>query len=262
MSKYTENAEKWLQLSEIDFFTHFVKSWIPFNAWYRTNYPDAGNDRTAINQIKVGSNRFKDGFRRLIQNSNLESKDFNNNLAQLHYYLENALLSSGDSQISFTKILEIDKSNLLRTETYRKYQYYINIELEDRSAKVKCVQVTVKNATSTSLNYRHNSFDAEHLNIQANTKLTVAQKEYLIPLFNQCNPRKINSLIVGEHEEYMKIGEYCFKKDEGRLFSALVEILYSLRNGLFHGEIVPDKHSSKVYKYAYEVLKNLLDQIH
>ena len=38
-STYTENADKWKSLADIDYFTHFVKAWIPFNAWYKTYYP-------------------------------------------------------------------------------------------------------------------------------------------------------------------------------------------------------------------------------
>ncbi|MGD1922252.1 MAG: hypothetical protein ACFCAD_27165 [Pleurocapsa sp.] len=47
-SLYTENSEKWKALASIDYFIHFVKAWIPFNAWYKNYYPDLKTDPKAI----------------------------------------------------------------------------------------------------------------------------------------------------------------------------------------------------------------------
>lgn len=51
-SLYTENSEKWKSLASIDYFTQFVKAWIPFNAWYKNYYPTIKTDREAINEIQ------------------------------------------------------------------------------------------------------------------------------------------------------------------------------------------------------------------
>lgn len=59
-SPYTEHAEKWKALADIDYFTQFIKAWIPFNAWYMTYYPNLTTDRQAINEIKSTSNKFRD----------------------------------------------------------------------------------------------------------------------------------------------------------------------------------------------------------
>lgn len=45
---YTDNIEKWKSLSDIDYFTYFVKSWISFNAWYKNSYPNLKTDREAL----------------------------------------------------------------------------------------------------------------------------------------------------------------------------------------------------------------------
>ena len=58
-SLYTENSEKWKNLASIDYFTHFIKAWIPFNAWYKNFYPDLTTDRKAIDEIKSTSNKFR-----------------------------------------------------------------------------------------------------------------------------------------------------------------------------------------------------------
>jgi len=56
-SLYTENSEKWKSLASIDYFTQFVKAWIPFNAWYKNYYPNLRTDREAINEIKAHPNQ-------------------------------------------------------------------------------------------------------------------------------------------------------------------------------------------------------------
>ena len=39
-NNYTENAEKWKVLADIDYITQFVKAWIAFNAWYKNYFPE------------------------------------------------------------------------------------------------------------------------------------------------------------------------------------------------------------------------------
>ena len=36
-------------------------------------------------------------------------------------------------------------------------------------------------------------------------------------------------------------------------------MLYSLRNALFHGQIIPNKDTNLVYEPAYKILKMLID---
>ena len=53
MPASTENITRWIEQSEIDYFTHFIKAWIPFNAWYNLRYSNLGSDREKINSIKT-----------------------------------------------------------------------------------------------------------------------------------------------------------------------------------------------------------------
>jgi hypothetical protein len=41
------------------------------------------------------------------------------------------------------------------------------------------------------------------------------------------------------------------------IFAGLVEILYSMRNLLFHGELVPDPEANRTYEPAYHLLRHL-----
>jgi hypothetical protein len=49
----TANIKQWLEKSEVDYFTQFVKAWIPFNAWYRREYDTLEKERDVPNEIKT-----------------------------------------------------------------------------------------------------------------------------------------------------------------------------------------------------------------
>ena len=55
----------------------------------------------------------------------------------------------------------------------------------------------------------------------------------------------------------MKIDTYYFMNDRSAVFAGLIEILYSLRNLLFHGELVPDPDSNRTYEPAYHLPRHL-----
>jgi hypothetical protein len=87
-SLYTENSEKWKSLASIDYLTQFVKAWIPFNAWYRSYYPDLDSDRKAINEIKATQNKFRDKLISLLTNEGNDGVSFKSRTAELHLALE------------------------------------------------------------------------------------------------------------------------------------------------------------------------------
>ncbi|WP_287693246.1 hypothetical protein, partial [Microcystis sp. M078S1] len=78
---YTENSEKWKNLASIDYFTHFIKAWIPFNAWYKNFYPDLTTDRKAIDEIKSTSNKFRNKLVSLLINGDNDGVAFKSRIA-------------------------------------------------------------------------------------------------------------------------------------------------------------------------------------
>lgn len=69
---YTQNSEEWKALSSIDYFTHFVKAWIPLSAWYKNYFPSCSTDRQAIDFIKSHPNRLKDKLVSLLTQQSVE----------------------------------------------------------------------------------------------------------------------------------------------------------------------------------------------
>jgi hypothetical protein len=43
---------KWKELSEIDYFSLFIKNWLAFNSWYVSHYSGLEKDRDIIEEIK------------------------------------------------------------------------------------------------------------------------------------------------------------------------------------------------------------------
>ena len=103
-SLYIENFEKWKTLASIDYFTHFVKAWIPFNAWCKNCYPQLKTDRQAINEIKSHPNKFRNRFASLLDGGSNESTFFKNRISELHLELERKYIFNRGSRINFESI--------------------------------------------------------------------------------------------------------------------------------------------------------------
>ncbi len=259
MSLYTENEEKWMQLIEIDYFTHFAKAWIAFNAWYKNHFPSINSDREAINKIKSENNRIKGRFNSLLTGNNEESEIFRSYLGQLHYFLLNNEINNNEQRIWFENfIIELDRNCLEQRKEERGINYFVRISLS--RYEILHVLATVKNSKKENLcNYSHNGYDLEHFKKSNDyQKLSNAQQRNIETLFKEANPKKPISFLTTNERNSIKIGNYKFIDNQELLFKGLIEILYSLRNVLFHGQIIPDKNTNQVYEQAYKILKMLL----
>lgn len=257
-SSYTENEEKWKSLADIDYFTHFVKAWIPFNAWYKTYYPDLRTDREAINEIKKTSNTVRNKFLGLLSGENDESEQFRASLAHLHYCLNNTIIENNKQRIYFESfVIETDRSCLIQRDTYNGISYYV--ELTMQGAKVSRTVATVISSTYRNLlNYSHTSYKLQHLrSFREFERLSNIQKRFLENKFNDANPFKPVNLISSP-EGGIRVGQYYLINDPTTIFKGIIEMLYNLRNVLFHGQIIPNRDTNTVYEPAYKVLKMIL----
>jgi len=274
LSLYTENEERWKQLSDIDWFTAFTKVWISFNAWYRNHYPDLRTDRKILEEIKNSHNNFKSKFNSLINGIDEKSNYFRDTLGFLQYKLANKEIKHNGIKLSFEEFVEIDQEQRSREETVRGIKYKIIREIPNLYTKiVKYPLIEIKNSrgqeifklTNIEISFSDiNEFmrilEEKLKTYEQFNRLSDNQKSKFISMLNELTPFKIiNLLEITDGENYFECGRFKFRKDENLLFSALVEILYSLRNVLFHGKIIPDKETNEVYEPAYKILKMLVD---
>ncbi len=91
---FTENRDRWLQMSEVDYLGQFVKAWLAFNAWYRSAYTET-QDRRIIEEIKWNPNPIASRFRPLLLQASEEAEQFRSEIGLLHHRLERYELHSG-----------------------------------------------------------------------------------------------------------------------------------------------------------------------
>ncbi|MFT4694110.1 MAG: hypothetical protein ACI8TE_001011 [Francisella sp.] len=62
-------------------------------------------------------------------------------------------------------------------------------------------------------------------------------------------------------EKYESIDRSDAKDMTEKLYKGFIEILYKLRNALFHSEVEPNKDVMKVYKLTYFILRKIIHKI-
>jgi len=85
------------------------------------------------------------------------------------------------------------------------------------------------------------------------------QRGLLLALFEAVDPRLVMN-VLAEHGASRKItyGDVHFIDDADTNFSALIDVLYGLRNALFHGSITPNETHNQIYRPAYLIAMRLV----
>ncbi|WP_149274355.1 hypothetical protein [Pareuzebyella sediminis] len=257
---YIDNSERWLALAEIDYLIQFVKAWIPFNAWYMNMYPTLNRDRIIIEEIKSNPNLFRDKIIALINGADSESIIFKGQLARLHQSLETNYIPNADKRISFNSVTV--ETNPITSETYSFRQWIYKVELT-RSGNTTNINSLITNAGGiTQYTYDQRKFNIEDLTNHAtnNSSLNESQMRCLLKTYERINPKKPISLI-STNRKGIEAGDIVLINDVDKIVKGLIEIIYKLRNVLFHGELIPNNTNKKVYEPAFYILKTLIQSL-
>jgi hypothetical protein len=74
-------------------------------------------------------------------------------------------------------------------------------------------------------------------------------------MYENISPRIVRSVLAdGGEKEVLQLGNTEFVADTAKVFSALVDVVYSLRNALFHGAITPNEQHNEIYGPAYHIV--------
>lgn len=256
---YVENADAWKALSNIDYFTYFVKAWIPFNAWYRNNYPALDSDGVIMQQIKTHHNSFRNRIISLIENPETDnnSKIFKMYLGELHHQLERNHIHKRGERISFTNIVVEDNPQLTQTRIYRRFEYKVEIDTGNRKNIVSSV---IDGSSVSRLNVNQNSgYNLDEILNDAQYRALPPECQRLLKAcYEEVNPKKAIGLLTVDTSNSIKMGNYHFINDSELIAKALITVIYYLRNSLFHGQLVPDKNTHLVYEPAYHILRMLV----
>lgn len=88
--------------------------------------------------------------------------------------------------------------------------------------------------------------------------LSQTQQNNLKACYEEINPSKPINLLSNDSNNCVQMGNLHFINNTEQLCKGMIEILYKLRNALFHGEIIPDNYTNKVYEPAYQILHALI----
>jgi hypothetical protein len=254
MPNYIGHINKWKERANIDFFTEFVKAWIPFNAWMSINYVNLETDRAIINEIKRDSS-IKTKIKYFLKNDEQECMDFKNYLSRFHRILEELELKNNRNCVNFTNVV-------IERNKEEKYEFFIRglqyKALYDKSQK-KFVAVIINSKKNEIFNSIKDEYDYDEFCKYIEKKeLSDVQKGYIKSAYQAINPFIPKNLIATDENSCINIGSYKFCDDIDLISKAIIENLYSLRCMLFHGDIEPKEDTNELFASAYFILKYIL----
>ena len=254
-----ENVQEWIKLIEVDWLGQYAKTWIAFNAWYRKHL-GSGRDRHIIQIIKSDEKEICSTIESFFMDTGTESKAFQSNVAELQSLLALTGIESEGRKISFEAITDYKHAqNINETVDGTTYEVEMDIENVQRHVKVKdASDEIIFNGTipqkAESLDINENWFKSVFRNTPRS--LSEPTQETLLVFLNESSP--LHNILAGTKENCIKIENFQFINNENLIVRALIEILYQLRNSLFHGEITHTRQIQEVYEPAYLILKRII----
>ena len=267
---------KWIEKSEPDFYTLFIKAWIPYNSWYMHNYADEDANRTSdrdiIEYIKSNPNAYKNKISALLQGVGDESDKFKQLICKLHYNLDRNPIPDYDTRISFYSISI--RGNSKRQETIQEKAFsvkgMVDLNLPKKDARWVFEIIDNKSMATISRIALYKCSIKELHNNADYISLEVKYKSAVERCLNEINPDKKESVIVQAVRRGNKYSQpansIVISKDENLYFinsvddvsRAIIHVLYELRCKLFHGEIEPTTSNSGIYEQAFYIQRMLI----
>ena len=264
-NEYIAHKEEWKALADIDYFGMFVKAYIPFNAWMNVSYPMSDSDRAKINAIKKDPNPFRNKICALLNANTQEGSNFRGLLGELHDLLENHYIHNQDKRISFTCVTLGKNPINVATDNFRGLEY--RVQYGNNAGSTQTMSLIKNQAGRAIFNISQVDYNIEELKNHPNFTAIERQerKDRLIICYKQVEPYITKDFTtgfdIGDELFFYQCGNYKFAKEDVNLAKGLIEIIYNMRNSLFHGELIPDKEANATYGAAYKIMRILIDAI-
>ena len=258
----TANIKQWLDQSEVDYFTQFVKAWIPFNAWYSHTYDTLEQERQILDQIKTDGNKIRSRLMAKLEGTDPDSEEIRNHKAALHRRLSaDPLEDRRKRRISFENVSTGPNPNT--KETLSSYGWTYTVERKKKPAKEVICEVINKSKVVIKTITHSGDWDEKTFELHADyLALDTNKRPPLLACYKKANPYLFRSLLAEEGDTNpLEMDNYKFTRDPAAIFAGLVDVLYAMRNLLFHGELVPDPQANRTYEPAYHLLRHLIATI-
>jgi hypothetical protein len=254
---FIDNKDAWMRMSETDYVSQFVKTWLAFNAWYRSAYA-ATSDRAIMEEIKWIANPVLSHLRPLFGAASEEAEQFRADVALLHHRLENHEIATGKgaakSRITLTNIYLRDNPPVTRNGNH--YGHAFLVERQQNGH----IRIEVNRNNAVRFAHQQQSYDLANLEALPayQQSLTDNLRAFLRALYLEVAPKWIANLLAGP-EPAITCGAFTFRCGREALFAGTVEALYLMRCTLFHGELAPTQHAVKCYEPAYRLVRRFLE---
>jgi hypothetical protein len=238
--------EIYRKLIDIDYYVYFTKAYFAFNAYLKAKYPEY-NDREKIEKVKQNT-IIKTKFINLLN----EGKHFKDDLSSLSVALHNAQIKNQEEFILFTKVkINQHEERELFNNTFNRVRYFI------KSLNGEKFTFTVNGYNSQPFKYEEleTKLSESSLSQTQKDKVKLEIEQYIASysVNLQLDINKLPNIDSLDTEEKNQIID--------RLYKGFIEIIYLLRNSLFHSEVEPNSDVMKVYKFAYFILRKILHEI-
>lgn len=266
MPSLNDNLRGWRDAAYIDWFSHFIKAWIPFNAWMTNTYGDL-SDRELLDKLKAGSNVV---FNRIVpiiskrlrqaadaqggwQDESADAQEFRAHIDELHRLLQSCVIEGRRGRVSFETV-DIG-ANLNKDEQKTKWNRNFRVRRDHPNKGEVTLELS---ATATRPAFcltlpEHNRRLLE--DEPAFQALETKQQAEFRAMFENVAPRKVISVLAAHAAtDFLLFGNTKFINDPNKVFSALADVIYSLRNALFHGSITPNEQHNEIYEPAYHIV--------
>lgn len=238
---------------EIDYLAYFSKSYFAFNCYVKDKYPKLTDDRMRINEVKK-SNNLTEKFRILLLNDT-----FFYNLIDLRNALGSKEISNMGKEITFENV-EIDTYNEkeILNNKYRKVHYYVKI-LQNGKIIFKCgksehITCSYDELCDKLKKTLRNEYQEKKIFSAVKQEFDNCIKN-VSAIFNELEKNKVNL----KDKKLGSQAEQVFKDNNIIVYKAFIEIIYLLRNALFHSEIDPTNNETKIsYEKAYWLLRDFV----
>ncbi len=270
----------WIDRAEPDFYMMFIKAWIPFNAWYMTNYYDETanrtSDRSIINHIKSNDNPFVRRIKSLLRGSDTVSMEFKHALGKMEMELREHAVTNEHDRLSFSNVCITNNNSHTYQVTKGHYQFKGQYNPTQPRTALRCRLEILKssNGNNVALVELNNCLLSE---LESNADFVNVErdewKEILRHCLNEISPNKKENLLAQVKMkngvssipagaiEIDKENNLYLRGNVEDLAKAILEIIYRLRCLLLHGEIDPTIANSRIYEHAFSILRTLIKEL-
>ncbi len=275
---YHIHIDRWLEKAMEDFYTLFVKAWIPFNAWYNRDIaPETNNgtDKECINYICKNDNTYKNKILAFLRGNTREDLRFQQEMVDLHMALLNHPIPDAAHPITFSTTTIYDNSHPVEHGDY----YSISYKIERKVKASGCgydyeVKVNEKGNGPLKFNVILNKWKMEDLEGHPDFgQFSEAIKNKLKHAFKTVDIKAPTDAIVKpvirkgvesrppHSKMYGKEEKAYFIDDDDKLAQVLIQLMYKLRCQIFHGELDPTIQNMEVYEHAYRIQSMIIKEL-